>query len=417
MSRTVIENTTYFDALNGKMHAGQTIVSEGSTITWIGDAGSFEREAADHIIAGEGKYLIPGMMDCHTHLSFKPSPYMEKETVRTNDDMYHYIALKHAQDHLIAGFTTVREVGTMYPRVTSSMKRIIDQGMFTGPRILSAAAFLSQYGRAEEVGPDALREFARKREASGRDEIIRGVRQRRADGADLIKTQTTGGVLHGQASKLQHSLWRDEELEIMVDEAHRLDMHCAAHAHGDYGIMKAAAFGFDTIEHGTYMSEETAELMIKNGTYLIPTETAVQGLKKPEIYAEMAPEVKIKIDQANEHMFANHKMAFEKGVNIAVGTDCGTPANPHGATAVEVANMVNVIGMTPTQALQAATIEAAKAIKIPDLVGSITVGKSADMVLLEKNPVDDISVLQDFTNILKVVMRGKPVAEKGKLIP
>ncbi|MHA2278259.1 MAG: amidohydrolase family protein [Candidatus Kariarchaeaceae archaeon] len=416
MSRLVVANVSYLDVIQGTMKSNQTIVMKNKKISWIGDHGSFEKEENDNILQLNGKTVIPGLFDCHVHLMSTATNNRYAEQARTSDEMYSFIALKHTQDHLKSGFTTIREAGSLFPRQGGSLKQALNQHMFFGPRLLVASGFLWQMGNQELIGPDDL-VYGKTHDlvASGKDEIIKAVRERKENGADLIKTMTTGGVIHGQESKLERSLWRDEELETLIDEAHRLGLHTAAHAHGNEGIYRAVSAGIDTVEHGSFITEETAELMVDKGTYLVPTHRAAHGLTSPETYKMMPPEIQTKIDLTLEGMVNNHKMAFEKGVKIALGTDSGTPGNHHGTTAQEITLMVKEVGMTPIQAIQSATIEAAKAIKLSEITGSIETGKFADLVVVNGNPTDDVSILENRENLEYVIRDGVVMAKKGKI--
>jgi imidazolonepropionase-like amidohydrolase len=235
-------------------------------------------------------------------------------------------------------------------------------------------------------------------------------------GSDFIKTTTTGGVLHGQGSKVETSLWRDEELSAMVSEVERLDMHIASHAHTPIGIDNAVKAGVHTIEHGTMISEETAKIMTDKGTWLIPTQLAGTFIYKigPDIKKTFNPEIITKWEEVSKQMVKSHKRAFELGVNIALGTDSPV-GNDHGESAKEITLMVKNIDMTPVQALQCATINAAKAIKVDDMLGSIEPKKLADLIIVNGNPLNDISLLEVRENIEKVIKDGKIMAENGKL--
>jgi imidazolonepropionase-like amidohydrolase len=201
----------------------------------------------------------------------------------------------------------------------------------------------------------------------------------------------------------------------MVKEAHRIGMHIACHAHGREGIYRAVKAGIDTIEHGSFLDEESADIMIKKRLFVIPTQAALVNLSKSEINQHMPPEVKKKISDVSEISQENHRMAFKKGVPIALGTDAGTPGNYHGETAQEIRYMVENVGMSTTQALQTATIESAKAIQLDEKIGSIEVNKIADITICDKDPFDDVSVLEKVKNISYVIKDGIIMAQKGKL--
>ncbi len=414
LKRLIIKSGNIFDSISGKILENQTIVVKGKQIAWVGEAGSYEGEENDQIIDATGKTIFPGMIECHLHLSMNGDINMERAQLRTKRDMYHFYSLVNAQKQLISGFTTVRDAGS-YDGIMPSLKRILDYGVFAGPRIVNSDKGIWQWGNQEAVYPIEIIEWDRihDQNLTGVDNVKHAVRDLKYRGADYVKTATTGGVLHGMESKVSFSLWTEEELKAIVEEAHRNDMHVAAHAHGKAGIDKAALCGVNTIEHGSFMDEESADLMIKNGTYMIPTQMAAMGLISPELLKTMPPEVQKKTIEVDSAMKTNHKMAFEKGVKIAIGTDAGTPGNYHGNSGSEVALMVKDVGMTPVQAMQAATIEGAKAIWMDEKIGSIQKGKLADIIISDKNPLENITVLEDIKNFSHIIKDGKIMVKKG----
>jgi imidazolonepropionase-like amidohydrolase len=412
--RLVIKGGDIFNSVTGLVDNNQTIVIKNNAIAWVDEDEKFDKDTNDKIISAKGNFILPGMIDTHVHLLMTPTPQSERLYMRTNDLMWPYYALKQAQDHLRAGFTCVRDCGG-YPKMIPSLKRILDMSVLAGPRIVNCDIGLVQWGFHEEVGPNPLiDDFIKYHEVqSGIDGVVHAVRTRKLNGADFIKTLTTGGILHGMTSKLETSFWTNEELEAMVTEAHRTNMHVGCHAHGKEGIYRAVKADIDTIEHGTFMDEEIADLMIKKGTYLIPTHTAGYGITKPEITKELPPEVVKKEKEITQIWQENHKMAFAKGVKIAVGTDAGTPGNPHGTSGLEIKSYIELLGMSPNQALQAATIEAAKAIRQDDILGSIESKKMADIVICNQNPLDDINVLIDLKNFEYIIKDGIIMVERG----
>ena len=415
-SRLVIQSGNVFDSINGKLSFNQTIVVKNNEIVWLGDDGSYEKEENDKIIDANGKFVLPGMVECHVHLSGTGDPQYDREYMRTKRDMYNYIALNNAQKHLVSGFTCVRDAGS-YKGIISSLKRVLNMKLLAGPRLVGSETGIWQWGNQETIGPQALIDFDREISVvtAGVDNVIYAVRDQKKLGADFIKTATTGGVLHGMESKVSLVLWTDEELVTMREEAHRLGMQVGCHAHGDAGIQAAVRAKIDTIEHGSFLSEETADLMVKNGTYLIPTRSAIVCLAAGPIYKQMPPEVQTKITACYNQAKESHRMALEKGVKIAIGTDAATPGNFHGNTGLEVKLMVDDIGMTPIQALQAATIEGAKAIWLEDKIGSIEKGKYADIVICDTNPLENIDAITDPTKLSYVIKDGEIMAQRGKI--
>jgi imidazolonepropionase-like amidohydrolase len=200
-----------------------------------------------------------------------------------------------------------------------------------------------------------------------------------------------------------------------------MGIHVAAHAHGDEGIYSATKAGIDTIEHGSFISDESIRLMKEKMNYLIPTQTSA-FIDKPEVMKKLPKEVIEKTSIVDKAMFERHKIAFQKGVKIALGTDAGVPGNPHGFSAREITSMVEKVGMSATQALQCATIEAARAIKLDGLIGSLEPGKLADLVVVngllldEPNNITNIKALEDNFNISFVIKNGRVLAKKGKLL-
>lgn len=412
--RLIVKNGNVFDSLTGKIKENTTIVISGEQIVWVGADGSYEKEKSDQIIKADGKTVLPGLVESHVHLASMCSPHYEREVMRTSDVMWHYIALNNAQKHLVSGFTCVRDCGST-PGWIASLRRSLDMGFFAGPRLVVADNGIAQWGNQELVGPDVILDYYKEigEVQTGVDGIKHAVRDRKRAGADFIKTLTTGGVLHGQESKIGTSLFLDEELEAMVEEAERIGMHVACHAHGLEGIYRAVKAGIHTIEHGSFLDEEAADLMVKKGTFLVPTQMALAGLLSSDILQQLPPEVQIKTKKTGEAQKEAHKIAYEKGVQIAVGTDAGTPGNFHGTTGTEIKFMVENVGMTPAEALQAATIIGAKCVHLDDKIGVIEKGKIADIVISNKNPLEDISVVENPKNFSHVIKDGKIMVEKG----
>ncbi|MFQ5981672.1 MAG: amidohydrolase family protein, partial [Candidatus Heimdallarchaeota archaeon] len=323
-SRVILQSGDLFDSSNGKLIGGQTIVIKDRNIKWVGPDSSYEKESDDNVLDVTGKVILPGLMDLHVHLEYLHEFIynIERAVLRTKDGMLGYYALKNAQEHLKAGFTTLRDCGS-FTQAPASLRRVINDGVFAGPRLLVAQRGIIQWGNQEAFGPHDWISYQKKEEViSGPDGIIHAVRERKRDGADFIKTATTGGVLHGQESKVEISLWNDEELKAMVAEAERLGMHVASHAHGSLGIHTAAQAGIHTIDHGTMITEETASVMVKKGLFLIPTQSAISFFLdlSPKAKKLLPPEAIEKGERMARLGAEHHKAAFEKGVSIALGT-------------------------------------------------------------------------------------------------
>jgi len=419
--RLILHKVAYLDAVNGKFAESKSIVIKNDSIAWIGDESAFEKEAGDQIIELEGKYVLPGLIDCHVHLQMRDEGENPYQTYFTTSPYFAgYKALKSAQEHIRSGFTTVRDCGS--GNWGQSINRAISSGLFRGPRILAAQNPISQIGSIAYDLPidqsltfdwlDGQRVLGTVN-PSGVDEMIRAVRERIMKGSNFIKVLNTGsvyGIVFG--SVVEKTFFREDEMLALVDEAHRNGIHVACHCHPDKGINEALDAGVDTIEHASLISEETAKRMSKTDSYLITT-YYVQNVRHHPDKMKENPGVVEKLNSMAKAVYENHKIAFETGVKFALGTDSGPVAAPHGNSAKELTLMVENIGMSPVQALQSATIHAAEAIQLSKEIGSIEIGKTADLIVVGSDPIEQLSVLEDPVNIEYVIKSGGIVAKKG----
>ncbi|MFX0113667.1 MAG: amidohydrolase family protein [Candidatus Hodarchaeota archaeon] len=212
---------------------------------------------------------------------------------------------------------------------------------------------------------------------------------------------------------MDFSLFLDEEVLAIAEEAHRLSMHIACYAYDADGIRKVAEGGVDTSKHGIFVNEEIANILVQKGTYLIPTQIAMR--MPPDILQQFPREVIKEEKEIPGHMAENHRLTFEKGVAIAVRTYSGAPVIPHGTNGIEIKNKVENIGMTQSQTLQAAMIRAAEAIKMDNDIGSIEKGKYADLVICERNPLENLATLEEAKNFDYVIKDGKIMVKRGKI--
>lgn len=345
---------------------------------------------------------LPGLMDMHVHLTSQSSPssYIERFTLDEAD-----VALRgaeYARKTLQAGFTTVRNLGDSF-NASVALRDAINEGRIPGPRIFTAAKSLATTGGhadptnswradlAEAPGPEdgVLNGVAQAREA---------VRQRYKDGADLIKITATGGVLSVAASG-DNAQFRMDELEAIIDTAADYGMHVAAHAHGAEGMRRAVAAGIHSIEHGTYMSDEIMAMMIDKGTWFVPTIAAGKFVaEKAEVEGYFPPVVAEKARQIGPRMQDTFSRAHAAGVRIAFGTDTGVSA--HGDNAQEFGYMVEA-GMSPAEALRTATIHAAELLGREDELGRLQPGFAADLIAVDGNPLDDVTVLEDVRFVMR----------------
>ncbi len=422
--RLILHQTTYFDAENGTLENGKSIVIKAGKVDWIGEDSSFEKEKGDEILELEGKYLLPGLIDCHVHLEMRYgdfiNPYQEWAT--TSPYFAGFQAMKSAEDHVKSGFTTVRDCGSDY--WGQSLNRAISSRLYRGPRVLASQWVLQQIGSITYDLPSDLNvayHWLNSQRVlgiaypTGVDEIVLAVRTRRMQGSDFIKVMNTGAIYAiAMGSDIENTFFTAEEMSTLVTEAHRNGMHVACHSHNDKGINEALDAGIDTIEHASYISEETSKRMAKTNSFLIPTYLVDDARHSPEKMKENPGFIEL-MNKVVKVKYENHRIAFESGVKFALGSDSGPVNAAHGTSAKELTYMVQNLGMTPIQALQCATIHAAKAIKLEDQIGLIEVGKAADIVVVGKNPFDFLSSLEDLLNIEYVVKGGEIVSKKGVL--
>ena len=358
--------------------------------------------SAAKIIDLSDSTCLPGLIDMHVHLTSQSSPrsYIEGFTLNTAD--YAFKAVKYAQLTVDAGFTTVRNLGDD-GTITKSLRGAIAQGLVQGPRIFTAGKSLATTGghadptnghRADIMGdPDAKNGVI-----NGAAEARKAVRQRYKEGADLIKITATGGVL-STAKSGQNPQFMDDELEAIMAAAKDYGFKVAAHAHGAEGMKRAIKAGIHSIEHGTLMDDETRSLMKKYGTYLVPTILAGEFVaEKAKIDGYFPEIIRPKAAAIGTQLKTNFAKAVKAGVKIAFGTDSGV--SNHGDNAQEFKLMVDN-GMTPMQAITTATVNAADLLGESDNLGSLSVGKYADIIAVKGNPLENIQLLENVSFVMK----------------
>lgn len=386
------------DALKEKV----TLVVEGNTIKAIQD-GYVDGDNSDTVINLKNATVLPGLMDMHVHLSMQhggPQTYLERYSLNEAD--YALRAANYGEKTLMAGFTTVRNLGDGYNE-TVALRNAIAKGIHTGPRIYTAAKSIAttgghadpSNGMAKSIRPDVGPEDG---VVNGVAEARQAVRQRYQDGADVIKITATGGVL-SVAKSGQNPQFMDDEVAAIVETANDYGMTVAVHAHGKEGMKRAIRAGVTSIEHGTYMDDETIKLMRKHGTYYVPTILAGAFVaEKAEIDGYFPDIVRPKAAAIGPLIQSTFAKAYKEGVKIAFGTDSGVSA--HGDNAQEFALMVEA-GMPPAEALKSATVSTAELLGISDKLGSLEAGKLADIVAVPGNPLDDITVMENVIFVMK----------------
>ena len=345
---------------------------------------------------------LPGLIDSHTHISSQLSQQSYTERFRLNPADYALRAASHARTTLLAGFTTIRNLGDRY-NVTVSLRNAINQGVVIGPRVYTAAKSLATTGGHADPSNGLRMDLSgdpgpRQGVINSPQDARKAVRQRYKDGADLIKITATGGVL--SVAKSGHNpQFSEEEIRAVVETAKDYGFSVAAHAHGAEGMKRAIRAGVDSIEHGTLMDEEVMALMKQHGTYYVPTIIAGKWVaEKAEQEGFFPDAVRPKAAAIGPKIQATFARAYQSGVKIAFGTDSGV--SPHGHNAKEFAYMVEA-GMPPLEAIRSATLEAARLLGQEDRLGTLEAGKLADVVAVPDDPSRDISSLQRVSFVMK----------------
>jgi imidazolonepropionase-like amidohydrolase len=401
-AETAIHAGKVLDVRTGNYLADQIIWIEGDRIKAIGKAPEISGQipAGAKVIDLSNATVLPGLIDCHTHLTY--TPYMSGPAgLHISYPRQALIGAHNARLTLEAGFTTVRNVGANgYSDI--ALRDSIRSGEVPGPRILASGPALSiTGGHGDENFLAPQFNFSNDGVANGVDGVTTKVRENIKFGADVIKFMATGGVLsEGDNPALEQ--YSPEEMKAIVDTAHGLGRKVAAHAHGALGIKNAVLAGVDSIEHGSYMTEEDIQLMKQHGTYLVPTlylgDWLMENLSTLGLTPNMIEKAKIVLPIARQNIGA----AFKAGVKVAFGTDAAV--YPHGLNAREFAVMVK-LGLSPLQSIQAATVNAADLLGWTDRVGTLEPGKFADVIAVDGDPLADVRALET----VRFVMKGGEV--------
>ncbi|MEJ2416426.1 MAG: amidohydrolase family protein [Exilibacterium sp.] len=379
----------------------QTLVIAGDRIIDIKEG--YTMPAADEQVVDLKNYTVmPGLMDMHTHLSTQYSEHSYTERFTMNEADYAYRSVGYAKKTLMAGFTTVRDLGDIY-NVTVALRNAINSGLVTGPRIFTAAKSIATTGGHADPTNGFRKDLMHSPQPeqgviNGVAEAREAVRQRYKDGADLIKITATGGVLSVAKSGQNPQFMRDE-LEAIVSTAKDYGFSVAVHAHGAEGMKRAIKAGVDSIEHGTFMDDEVIRLMKKHGTFYVPTILAGNWVAEKALVEGFFPElVRPKAAKVGPQIQKTFAKAYRKGVKIAFGTDSGVSA--HGDNAREFELMVEA-GMKPMEAIQAATFNAASLLRREEDLGSLQTGKVADVVAVEGDPLENIALMKTVKFVMK----------------
>ncbi|MEM8762189.1 MAG: amidohydrolase family protein [Bacteroidota bacterium] len=399
--KTYLHCGQVLDVKSGKMLKAQTLVITGNTISDVQSGYIPPTESQDQAIDLKNMTVLPGFIDMHVHLEGESNPQSYIQRFTLNEADVAFLSTLYAKKTLMAGFTTVRDLGGS--GVNIALRKAIDRGTVVGPRVFTAGKAIASTGghadptngmRNDLKGDPGPKEGVVNSPRDG----VKAVRQRYKDGADVIKITATGGVL-SVAKSGQNPQFTVEEIKAITETAKDYNMLTAAHAHGDEGMQRAVIGGIKTIEHGTLMSEKTMDLMVQYDAYLVPTITAGKQVTEkakipgyfPKVVAQKASEIGPKV----QNTFGK---AYKKGVPIAFGTDAGV--FPHGENAREFKYMVEA-GMPALEAIQSATITNANLLGMEKDLGQLKKGFLADIVAVEGNPLEEINILESIGFVMK----------------
>tara|TARA_B100000927_G_C16468736_1_gene470699 strand:- start:802 stop:2076 length:1275 start_codon:yes stop_codon:yes gene_type:complete len=390
-----------FDSEKGEMISNMTVIVSDKKIKEVRKGFKTPKKDDDIVIDLKDSTVMPGFIDLHVHIEseYNREKYMNAFTAE--ESQIAFSSLKFAKRTLMAGFTTVRDLGGS--GVNISLRNAINKGEVIGPRIFTAGKAIGTTGGHADPTNGWKKSLAgdpgpRQGVINGVDEARKAVRQRYKDGADVIKITATGGVM-SIAKNGENPQFTLEEIKAICETAKDYDMIVAAHAHGDEGIQRAVRGGVKTIEHGTLLSEESMRLMIEYGTYLVPTMTAGKEVaakaKIPGYYNELVVPKALAIGPKIQNTTAK---AYRAGVNIAFGSDAGVFS--HGKNAKEFRYMYEA-GIPVIECLQAATIVNSKILSVDDEIGQIKEGFTADIIATRLDPTKDVKTLENVIFVMK----------------
>ena len=418
-SMVVLHCGRLFDAAAGKMTGATTIVAAGKRIRDVKpgfvDADSIRAAGPQPesftVVDLKDATCLPGLIDAHTHLTSQTSPTGYTDKFRWNIADYAIRSTVYARRTLEAGFTTVRNVGDI-ANESAALRDAINAGIVPGPRIFTAGKAIGSTGGHADPTDGYRRDLAgdpgpMRGIINSPDDAWKAVREHYKEGDDLIKIMPSGGVLDESASVDNAQLTIDE-IKAVVAAAHDYGFTVAAHAHGAEAIRRAIIGGVDSIEHGTFMDDADMKLMKEHGTWYVPTIIAGKFVEeKASVPGYYPAQIAEKARMVGPIIQATAGKAYKAGVKIAFGTDAAV--YPHGQNAKEFQYMVEA-GMTPTAAIEAATKSAAEVLGLANEIGTLEVGKRADLIATKRNPLVDVMELQRVVFVMKsgAVYRREP---------
>jgi imidazolonepropionase-like amidohydrolase len=385
------------DVTAGVVRDNQVVVITGDSVTAVGDEASTQVPAGAKVIDLGKSWVLPGLIDCHTHITSEMEDYYV-DTFRKSPIDSAVEAHVYARRTLEAGFTTCRDVGSA-EFVDVALRKAVNAGRVVGPRLYVAGHALSVTGGHGDLsGFSPYLHFDNySGVADGVDEIRKKIRWQVKNGVDLTKFTATAGVLSEEES-VGAPQFSFDEMKAIVDESARWGRRVAAHAHGAEGIKMALRAGVNSIEHGSLIDDEGIALMKERGAYLVPTVYVGYSVEKLGAKLKLPEKLMEKARRINAQKRECLSKAFKAGVNVAYGTDAGV--FPHGENAADFRYLVEY-GMTPMAAIQSATVRAADLLGQGGRLGAIAPGKWADLVAVDADPLRDITALEHVAFVMK----------------
>ena len=389
------------DTKSGKIEKRKTIVVEGNKITHIHNGYVQPKSKGDKVINLKDKVVMPGLIDMHVHLEMEYDSKTRLKKYILNEADVAYNSINFAKETLQSGFTTVRDLGGS--GVNVSLRNAINFGKLEGPRVFTAEKSLATTGGHADPTNGSSRKLIgdpgpKEGVVNSVEDAKKAVRQRYKNGADMIKITATGGVL-SVAKSGDNPQFTIEEIKAICDTAKDYGMHVAAHAHGDAGMQRAVIGGVKTIEHGTYMSEKTMDLMIKHDAYLVPTITAGKEVAEKAKIKGFYPSIVVpKALAVGPQIQGTFAKAYKRGVGIAFGTDAGV--FKHGNSGKEFGYMVEA-GMPAMESIQSATITNAIILGMETEIGQVKKGFFADIIAVNDDPTKNIKTMENVVFVMK----------------
>lgn len=374
---------------NGQLLENAALVIENKRIAYVGTAEAAVYEPNAKVVELPKATIVPGFIDAHVHLDLPPVGDPEGIIRAESDAATAFRCVGHAKATLLNGVTTVRDMGAKN-FIDVDLRDAIAAGTILGPRMLVSGLSIVMTGGHG---------WFLSREADGPEEVRKAVREQLKAGVDQIKLMATGGVMTPGAEPGAAELTY-EELKAAADEAARHGKRTATHAQGTTGIKNSVLAGITSVEHGIFLTDEVIQLMVEKGTYLVPTLAAPYWIAKHGVAAGIPDYMVRKTEQVISAHGNSFRKALAAGVKIAMGTDAGTPFNKHGHNTYELQLLVKN-GMEPMAALEAATRVGAELLGVIDEVGTLEVGKLADVVVLDGDPIADIKNVRDVRMVIK----------------